>query len=313
MINLNQLRAFYSVVKTGTFSKAAEELFVTEPAVLAQVRSLERSLGFKLLDKFGKDLMPSDTGKLLYEHAEKIFRLVDDTEKAMKAVRDLRSGTLRAGAAGSLARYVMPIIISAFREHHPKMQVHLDSASSSELVRGIVACEYELALVARVAYPEKIESFPISKDEILLVGAPQNQFTSRAKCTLQELDGCPMICRDIRSATRQAIWKEFGRREVMPSAIIETGNTEFIKDLVGKGKGFSFLAKICVQEELTKGELSVIPLEEGPFFMDIDVIHLKGKSFSPAATMFLHFLRQISTARDLCHFVDEMKEKRLAV
>src|SRR5574340_408300 len=104
-MNLNQLRAFYSVVKTGTFAKAAEGLFVTEPAVYIQVRSLERDLGFTLLDRFGKELRPTEAGKLLYDYSEKIFSLVDEATTAVKELQDLRKGSLSLGAAKAIAQY----------------------------------------------------------------------------------------------------------------------------------------------------------------------------------------------------------------
>ncbi len=306
MINLNQLRAFYSVVKNGTFSRAAGELFVTEPAVFIQVRSLERALGFKLLDKLGKDLIPTDTGKLLYGYADQIFRLVDDAEHAIRDVRDLKSGDLRIGTANALAQYLMPIIVSSFQDHHPKIQVHLDEASSSELVRGVLNHDYEVAIVARVDYPETVESAPLSREEIVLVTSPGSKLAKRELCSLGQLNGSPMICRDIRSATRQAIWREFEKRKIKPSAVIEAGNTEFIKSYVAQNKGVSFLAKVCVKKEVERGELTVIPLEEGPFYLDIDVIYLKGKTLSSAASTFLQFLRKTSSAPDLACFVDQM-------
>ena len=313
MINLNQLRAFYSVVKTGTFSKAAGELFVTEPAVFIQVRSLERCLGFKLLDRIGKDLAATETGRILYDYADKIFRLVDEAEKAIKDVKDLKSGDLRVGATTALSQYLMPIILSAFQEHYPKIRVHLDEASSSELVRGVLAHDYELAIVARVAYPDQIESVPLSREEIVLIASPRNALASKPQCSFDDINGIPMICRDIRSAIRQAIGKELENRNIKPIALMESGNTEFIKNLVKDDKGVSFLGRISVRDELARGELVAVPLVEGPFFLDIDVIQVKGKTLSPAALAFLHFLDQMSNADNLSLFVAEVEGERLAV
>jgi DNA-binding transcriptional LysR family regulator len=311
MLNLNQLRAFYSVVRMGSFSKAAEELFVTEPAVFVQVRSLEQWLGFKLFDRAGKDLSLTETGRLLFEYAERIFSLVDETERVIKEVTTLKSGDLRLGATNALAQYLMPILISAFREHHPKIQVHLYEGSSSELVKGVLGHDYEAAIVARVAYPKKIESIPLSREEILPVASPANALASKDTCSLEELNGSPMICRDLGSATRQAMWREFERRHIKPSAIIEAGNTEFIKNLVAKDKGISFLARICVMKEVEQGTLAILPLEGGPFFLDIDMIHVKGKSLSPAASTFLSFLRLVSRSENLGRFVQDMADKGL--
>lgn len=311
MINLNQLRAFYSVAKTGTFSKAASELFVTEPAVFVQVRSLERFLGFKLLDKFGKDLTPTETGKILFDYADRIFGLVDEAEKAIKDVQDLKSGDLRVGSAGALSQYLMPIIIPAFQEQYPKIHVHLYEASSGDLVRGVVAHDFELAVVARVPYPDQIESIPISKEEILLVTSPRSKLAAKPRCSLKDLSASPMICRNIGSATGQAVCREFEKINLRPFAVIEANNTEFIKNLVENDKGVSFLARSCVVKEVERGDLAVITLEEGPFFLDIDMIYLRGKTLSPAASTLVSFFQQTGIAENLGHFIDEMTRSKV--
>lgn len=208
-MNLNQLRAFYSVIKNGTFSKAADELCVTEPAVFIQVRSLERYLGFTLLDRFGKELRPTEIGKQLYEYAEKIFTLVDEASKAVKELQDLKKGFLRLGATKSLAQYLMPYIVSSFRDRNPNITVHLNEGGSQKLVEGILQHDFELAIVARVPYPDSINIIPFSSDEILLVVSPHSKFTKKESVSMHELAKEPVICTDTGSATKLSIWNEF--------------------------------------------------------------------------------------------------------
>ncbi|NTW35697.1 MAG: LysR family transcriptional regulator [Syntrophobacteraceae bacterium] len=129
-MNLNQLRAFYMVIKTGSFSGAAEELCVTEPAVFIQVRSLERLLGFTLLDKFGKELRPTEAGRILYDYGEKIFTLVEEATKAVQELQDLKKGSLRLGVTQALAQYLMPLLISVFQDKYPHIAVYMDGSSS---------------------------------------------------------------------------------------------------------------------------------------------------------------------------------------
>lgn len=308
-MNLNQLRAFYSVIKTGTFSKAAEELCVTEPAVFIQVRSFERYLGFTLLDRFGKELRPTEIGSVLYEYAEKIFTLVDEATHAVKELQDLKKGSLRLGVTKALAQYLMPLIIPTFQDRYPHIAVYLNDSSSRELVEGILQHRYELAMVARVPYPERINVIPYTKDEILLVVSPHSNLSKREKVSLTELAEESVILTDSRSAIKFSIWKEFEKRGLQPAAIIEADNIAFIKQLVKKGKGYSFLASICVREEIQRGELSTISLEEGSFTMDIDVIHLKGKTLSPAASRFLYFLQEHRESTSLGKLTDEIMKR----
>ena len=233
-MNLNQLRAFYMVIKTGSFSGAAEELCVTEPAVFIQVRSLERHLGFTLLDKFGKELRPTEAGRVLYDYGEKIFTLVEEATKAVQELQDLKKGFLRLGVTQPLAQYLMPVLISAFQDKYPRIAVSMDGSSSRELVEGILQHRYELAVVARVPYPEKITYIPYTRDDILLVVSPHHHLATRDTVSLSELAKEPVILTDAKSAVKFSVWKEFEEKGLHPSAIIEAGNIEFIKQVLAR-------------------------------------------------------------------------------
>lgn len=308
-MNLNQLRAFYTVIKTGSFSNAAHELCVTEPAVFIQVRSLERQLGFTLLDKFGKELRPTEMGRILYDYGEKIFTLVDEATRAVQELQDLKRGYLRLGVTQALAQYLMPLLIPAFQDRYPRIAVSMDGGSSRGLVEGILQHRYELAVVARVPYPEEINFIPYTRDEILLVVSPHHPLAARKKVSLEELAKEPVILTDAKSAVKFSIWKGFEKRGLYPATIIEAGNIEFIKQWVEKGKGYSFLASICVREEIKQGLLTTIPVEDCSFAMEIDVIHLKGKTLSPAAATFLHFMQEQSGSMSLSNLTDEITKR----
>jgi DNA-binding transcriptional LysR family regulator len=306
MMNLNQLRALYCVVKTGTFAKAAEELCVTEPAVYIQVRSLERDMGFTLLDRFGKELHPTEIGKLLYDYAEKIFSLVEEATQAVHELQDLKRGSLRLGAAKALAQYLMPVLITTFQDRHPQISINLDERSSRGLVDGIVHHRFELAIAARVPYPELVAVIPFANDDLILVASPRSTLLTKDKVCLQDLITEPIILTDARSATKFTVWQEFEKRGLTPASIIEAGNTEFIKALVKKGKGYAFLSNICVREDIRNGTLVAIPLDGDSLTMGIDIIHLKGKTLSPAAATFLHFLQENKGSSNLTKLTDDL-------
>lgn len=305
-MNLNQLRALYCVVKTGTFARAAEELCVTEPAVYIQVRSLERDMGFTLLDRFGKELRPTEIGKLLYDYGEKIFSLVEEATFAVHELQDLKRGSLRLGAAKALAQYLMPVMISTFQDRHPHISIRLEERSSRGLVDGILHHRFELAIVARVPYPERVAIIPFTQDELILVASPRSKLLMKDKVTLQDLTTEHIILTDAKSATKFNIWHEFEKRGLTPASIIEAGNTEFIKSLVKKGKGYAFLSNICVREDIQNGTLVAIPLDEGSLTMGIDIIHLKGKTLSPAAATFLYFLQENKGSGNLTMLADDL-------
>jgi DNA-binding transcriptional LysR family regulator len=307
-MNLNQLRVFYNVIKMGAFSKAAEELCVTEPAVFIQVRSLERYVGFTLINRFGKELRPTDIGKLIYEYAEKIFTLVDNLTVEVKDFQELKKGSLRLGSARAIAQYLMPVVISSFQDSHPQIAVHLVERGSQELVDDVVHHLLDMAIVAKVPYPEEINVISFSKEDILLVVAPQNKLVKKGSVSLKELVKEPLICTDARSAIRYSIWKEFEKKGLSPSVVIETGNIEFIKQLVKKNKGFSFLSSISVRDEIEKGELSLLTLKDKQFSIDVDIIHLKGRTLSPIAATFLNFLQGHRHSNRLWKLAEEITQ-----
>lgn len=308
-MNLNQLKAFFVVVKTGAFSRAAERLFVTEPAVFIQVRSLERYLGFKLIDRFGKDLQTTEVGLTLFRYAEKIFGLVEEADKAINELQALESGELRVGSAKALAQYLMPSVVGSFQNIYPKVRVVLSEGNSEELVRGVLNREFELAIVARMPYTDRVSAIPFSKEKIIAVVSPDNEVLEGGEITLDELNEQPAICREEGSATRLATRIAFEKQGLNPSAVIESANTEFIKNMVKQDKGFSFLSLISIRNEINAGHLVAVPLKETDISIDIDIIHLKGKTLSPSAVTFLNFLRESRDSEDLCRTADRIGER----
>ena len=143
-------------------------------------------------------------------------------------------------------------------------------------------------------------------DELILVASPRSKLLKKGNVTLQDLTIEPIILTDARSATKFTIWHEFEKRGLTPASIIEAGNTEFIKSLVKKGKGYSFLSNICVREDLQNGSLVAIPLDNGNFTMGIDIIHCKGKTLSPVAAKFLHFLQENKGSSNLTKLADDL-------
>ncbi len=209
-MSLNQLRAFYTVLKTGSFSSAAEALCVTEPAVFIQVRSLERHLGLTLLDKIGRELKPTEAGKVLYEYGEKIFTLVDEAARAVQELQDLKHSHLRVGVTQALAQYLMPIFVSDFQDRHPHIAVSMDGGFPGVGGRDSQH-RYELAVVAQVPYPDRITFIPYTRDDILLIVSPIMPGKKEESVLIRAYQRA-VILTDAKSAVKFSVWKGFERR-----------------------------------------------------------------------------------------------------
>jgi len=289
-LNLNQLRAFYFAAHCGSISRAAEELFISQPAVSMQIRSLEDHYGIRLFIRKKKRLELTESGKKLYEVAERIFRSVGEAEELLLQESDLVTYVLKIGSTKTLVRHYLGRFISRFRETFPKIQIQIDEGSSAKMVQSVLENRNDLAITGRVPYDPRLKIIPFIQDELVLLAAPGHPLCRKKMISIEDLRGENFILREQGSGVRRVIEQMFKTRGIVPSAVIETGNVDFIKELVRMGKGITLLAKMGVDPDLRKGDLKALPLKEGPFILDIDIVISSERKLSKADDAFLNVL-----------------------
>ena len=292
-MNLRQLEAFYLVIKRKSFTRAAEELNVTQPAVTIQVKSLEKSLNVKLIQHIGKRVQLTEAGELLYQYAEKIFDLVSDANEKMRDFKKLMRGTLQIGTTKNYARYIMPSLLSTFQKRFPRIKVILDEGNSEDMAKSVLEKKNELALISQVNLDRKIKSIFFSTVEFVLVASPEHRFSERKSISLRELNGEPVILREKGSGSRAAILRKFQEYGIWPSVIIEASSLDFIVGYVKQNKGVSFMFEPDIKGELEKGTLKVIFIEEGNIIFFTDIIYHSEKSLSPPSQAFLKMVNEL--------------------
>jgi len=292
-LNLKQLEAFYLVVKKRSFTRAAEELNVTQPAVTIQVKSLERSLNLRLIQQVGKKIQLTESGEFLYQYAEKIFDLVSDANEKMRDFKKLMRGTLRIGTTKNYARYIMPSLLSEFQRRFPGIKVILDEGNSEDMAKSVLEKKNELALISQLNLDRKIKSLFFSTVEFVLVVSPEHRFSQRKSISLRELNGEPVILREKGSGSRSAILRKFQEYGIWPSVIIEASSLDFIVGYVKQNKGVSFMFEPDIKEELERGTLRVIFVEEGNIIFFTDIIHHSEKTLSPPGQAFLNVVNEL--------------------
>ena len=291
-MNLRQLEVFHLVVKKGSCTKAAEELNVTQPAVTIQVKSLEKSLNLKLIQHFGGKIQLSEAGELLYQYAEKIFDLVFEADEKMGDFKRLMRGTLQIGTTKNYARYIMPSLLTTFQARFPDIRVFLDEGNSEDMARSVLDMKNELAFICQIHIERRLKSIFFSSVEFVLVASPQHRFAQRGSISFRELNGEPVILREKGSGSRAAILRRFDRYGISPSVIIEVGSLDFIVRYVKQGKGISFMFEPDIKEELEKGLLKVIPIEEGNVVFLTDIVYHSEQPLSPPAHAFLKIVEE---------------------
>ena len=289
-LSLNQLRAFYFATKCGSISKAAERLFISQPAVSMQIKALEQKYNVTLFAGKGRNRELTEFGKKLYTISERIFGLIEEADELLHPNLTVSSHILKIGSTKTLVRYLLARYISKFQEAFPNIQIQIDEGSSEEMVQSVLENRNDLVIAGRVPYDKKLKIIPFIQDEVLLLAAPGHRLCEKDEISVEDLRGENLILREKGSGVRLLVEKVFGARGIVPSTFIETGNVDFIKELVAMAKGITMLARMGVDQDIGKGLLKAIPMRDGPFILDIDIVLHRERKLSRADEAFLKVL-----------------------
>lgn len=293
MLNFNQLRIFYHAAKNLNFTAAANDLFITQPAVTFQVKSFEEYCNLKLFKKKGRKVYLTDEGKTLYEFAEKVFRYEKEIESAIDEMRELKRGILRLGTTKAYARYFMPLMITTFHKNFPNIKIQLNEGSSAEMIYSLADFKIEVAVIAKAIEHPEVNFIPFSKEEMALIVAPDHPLAQKKAISFRELEQEPFIMKENGSGTRKLVEEIFAKEKCSPNILMETSNTEFIKQLVQRGEGVSFLVREAVVSEIEEKSLIEMPLKGRKFFLEVSIAYLKGQVLSPPARAFVDTLTKL--------------------
>lgn len=294
MLNFNQLRAFHHAAKYMNFTAASKKLFISQPAVSAHIRQLEDISDLKLFKKRGRKIYLTDEGKALYGYTCKIFEFEKEIENLIEDLKELKRGMLRLGTSKSYARYFMPLLITRFREVYPHIKIHLYEGTSSEIMHSLLDFRNEMAVIAMVEDNPDISFIPFSREEVVLILAPEHPLAGNKSISPRALAGEPLIAQERGSGTRKLVNKLFDDHGISPEILMETSNAEFIKQVVQRGDGIAFIVKEAASLELKGKKLVTVPIKGRRIFLDVSIAYLKDQHLSPSAQAFLDVLMKIA-------------------
>ena len=300
---IDQLLVFCHVVRLGSFTKAAEELCLTQPAVSAQIAKLEQRLKVRLLDRLGRRVYPTDPGRLLYSYAEQVERLSAILSEAEQAVAEMEpelKGRVTVGSSPTIAIYLLPRLLGQFKREHPKVEISLAVGQTREVLESMVDNMYDFALVEGPGKAPGLLFERLMDDELQLVVAPDHPWASRRSegITMEELSQTPLICHRQGSGTQTAIEREFQRRCIQINRSMEVENNEVVKRMVEAGLGVSILSRLVIQQELERGSLVAVPVNDAAFVRGLRLVTRRGKHLTRPVREFLLFFRKKVATRD---------------
>jgi DNA-binding transcriptional LysR family regulator len=290
-LEITQLEFFIKVVEEGGFSKAASRVYRTQPAVSIAVKRLEEEVGAPLLDRSQKTPTLTEAGELVYEYARRIINLRDQARGAVVELRELKRGRIRIGANESTSLYFLPELILAFRRRHPKVKVEITRQASERLPRELSDRNIDLALMAYEPTDEGLASFPVLRDELVLVMSPKHHLAPRDSVAVKELGEESFLAHNVRAASRQKVIETFARQHTPLNIALELATIETIKRFVQKQVGIAFVPRMCVAEELERGVLVSIPVRGLTYQRTIWAAHVRGATLSHAVAAFVKLMR----------------------
>lgn len=295
-MELTQLEFFMRVVEEGSFSKAADRVFRTQPAVSIAIRRLEEEIGAPLFDRAQKSPTLTDAGKIVYDYARRMLALRDQARDAVTELRELRTGRVRVGANESTSLYLLPDLILAYRAKHPEVKVEIFRQTSERLAREVLERNVDFALMAFEPTDRDLASFPVLKDELVLIMSPKHPFAGRGAVSVKDLGDEPFLAHNVKSASRVKVIDTFARHHTPLNITLELATIETIKRFVQKRVGLAFVPRMCVGEELERGTLSTVPVRGLTYTRTLWVAHRRGATHSHAAAAFLELLRRHAKA-----------------
>jgi DNA-binding transcriptional LysR family regulator len=293
-MDTKQLAAFCAVVERKSFSLAAERLGVTQPAVSLQIRALEERLGQRLLDRSGRRVEPTESGRRLYRNAQRMLTLEESMLADVAAADQGKlAGTLKIGASTGPGAHLVPVLLCEFQRAHPGLRVALSISDTQAVIEQVAARELELGVVGALRRQRSLEFEPLVRDEIVLAVPPDHQ-AAGGSVTLEELQLETLIVMQEGAGVRQVVEEEL-RRAGLPvrglRSQLELGLQESVKSAVAAGYGVAFISRTAIEGELAAGTLAWARVADIDPSRQLYVVRARGRPATRAAGAFLEFAR----------------------
>ncbi len=289
ILNMNQLRSFYTAAKLNSISKAAQALMVSTPAICMQVKQLEETINVRLLVRDGNTIRLTEAGARVFKKTEQIFQGVHELEGLLEDLSTGKSGELHLGCPEVPLKLLMPLII-AFQKTHPRIRVILDKGSNSEMVKSILDHRNELAVVRYRPSESRLKIKAIGQGKLILVASPQTAHLHGSEISVMQLSEIPLALRQEGSAVREIILEYFRKFKITPTIVMESASISALKEFVRQGNGVGFLEEFAVNEELIDGSLKAVQILEGSPTIEFGIGYRNRKYLSAQAWAFLRLL-----------------------
>jgi len=292
-MDFRRLEVFTKAYELKSFSKAGQSLYLSQPTVSEHIRLLEQDLGLSLFDRQGKEVVPTKAGRFLYQYANQMMALRQDSLRAMQQFRDKGVGDLLIGGSNIPGQYILPGLLGLFKERFPGIRIRLWIGDTQHIQEKVLEGTIELGLVGALIEHRRISSQLLTTDEMVCISAPNQAKGKQKTLEAKDLFSLPFILREPGSGTRKALELALKKihldlKELQVAA--EMGSNEAVRQAVKAGLGISIISRQAVSEDLEQGRLQEIKIRKFPLLRNFYLITLKQRTLSPLAQEFKDFI-----------------------
>jgi DNA-binding transcriptional LysR family regulator len=303
-MDVRDLQVFLSVAKHLNFTRAGEEVHLSQPSVSVRMRQLERDLGSKLFEQLGKKVALTEAGQLLVPYATRVIAAMSDARHAIDELQGLERGLLRIGASTTPGMYLIPRTLANFKRHYPKIEVHLAVKDTRQIEDGVIRNDFDFGFVGGHLAGDEVDVIPWMTDHLVLV-VPANHHLARKKSVkIADLRKEMFILREAGSATRAAVAHHLKKADLEVETVMEMENPESVKKAVQSGLGIAFISKFAVETELKAKSLVALGVKGLDINRQLKIVYRNDKHLGRAAQAFVNMARKSGQA-NLAHFEDD--------
>ncbi|MDA8129465.1 MAG: LysR family transcriptional regulator [Betaproteobacteria bacterium] len=288
-VTFRQLRLLEAVARHSSFTRASEELHLTQPAVSTQIKQLEEEVGMPLFEQMGKKIFLTEVGKEVYAFSRAIAQQFRDIESVLDDMKGVKRGTLSLTVT-STGKYFAPYLLAAFLKRYPGTQVHLEVTNREEVVQQLQDNAPDMAIMGTPPENIELQSQAFMQNPLVIIAPPDHPLVGVSRVSLSRLVEENFILRERGSGTRNAVERFFQQHGVKFNASMEMSRNEAIKHAVMAGLGLGIVSLHTLEFELALGRVAILSVEGFPIMKEWYMVHRSGKRMSPIAQAFHEFV-----------------------
>jgi len=287
---LHQLRVFEAVARHNSFTRAAEELFLTQPTISMQVKQLAKVVGLPLFEQIGKRLYLTTAGKELFSTCKVLFEHISEFESTIANLKGLKQGTLRLSVI-TTAKYIIPRLLGLFSQRYPGVDISLKVTNHESISERLINNQDDLYVMSQLPQDFDVEVYPFMENPLIVLAPRSHPLVNQKNIPLKRLANELFIMREPGSGTRQAVQKLFEEHDIKVRVKLDLGSNEAIKQAIAGGLGISVLSRHTLTSESMNGEIAILDVEHFPIRRHWYVVYPVGKQLSIIASTFFDYLQ----------------------